>query len=140
MARTIGHFIPRVSVSKVLGRLGPVLLLTGIHSITVQAQEQAAGPLSPAVLRNTAFTALEHCVAERTQESCAAAEQALQALIGSAQTSQQRLHRPRCLSGLTRVETSLHTFRWGLSTTGVLKTMVDSAALDCPTASAPISQ
>jgi len=107
-------------------RLGPALLLALIPS--AHAQE-------PASLRDSTFTALEVCITKRQQEPCGSADTALQALIRSAEVPEQRLHQPRCLGALTRVETSLATFRWRLNTAAALQRMVEAAAADC---SAPI--
>ncbi|MEB3169252.1 MAG: hypothetical protein VKK97_11055 [Synechococcaceae cyanobacterium] len=107
-------------------RLGPALVLALITS--AQAQQ-------PASLRHNTFTALELCVTDRDQEACASADTALQALIRSAESPEERLHQPRCLGALTRVETSLATFRWRLNTAATLQRMVEGAAVDC---SAPV--
>jgi hypothetical protein len=119
-------------------RLGPALLLALFPMGVVRSQEQPEAPPTYASVRSNAFEALELCVNQRKPEPCTAADTALQHLIRSAEAPEQRLVAPRCLSALTRVETSLNTFRWRLETTTALQAMVNGAASDCPAASASL--
>jgi hypothetical protein len=95
---------------------------------------------SESMVRSQAFAALERCLSECQQRACDEADPALQALIRLAETSEQRLAQPRCLSALTRVETHLNAVRWRLETTAALRTMMEAAAVDCQAPSTPVGQ
>ena len=133
-ARQAGELINRVPRGI---HQGPALLLALLqHSAVAQQPTE----LDHSALQRQAFAALERCLNLRQQQACDEADPPLQALIRSAETPQQRLIAPRCLSGLTRVETHLNTVRWRLQSPAALQQMVEAAAADCPAPSAAVGQ
>lgn len=94
-------------------------------------QRAASGAETPVDSRAAAITALNRCLSSRQPMACLEADTALQELLQQ-QGALQRQQQPRCLPALTRVETYLAAYRWGLETTTNLQRVVAEAQQQCP--------
>jgi hypothetical protein len=110
---------------RTLLQIGPALVLALLQSASTQAQV----PPNP---RAEAFSSLDRCTTLRQQDACALAATNLEALLKINDAPQQSEHQPRCLPALTRVETYLAAYRWGLETTADLERVVAEAKQQCP--------